>query len=189
MQEGLPILTTKWTISGSATPSSTALLWSDATFGCVHWESPIVVQGVLYAHGRERQALGLDAARGAARLYTVTPCRAVDTRQPAGPTGGPSLAGGGAKRRFVITGQCGVPTTTLAVAANVTVVGPAANGDLRLGPSGFAAQTSTINFNMGRIRANNAVIGLTGDPLGSLAVQADLAGSVDLVIDIVGYFK
>jgi len=42
---------------------------------------------------------------------------------------------------------------------------------------------------MGRIRANNAVIGLTGDPLGSLVVQADLAGSVNLVIDIVGYFK
>jgi hypothetical protein len=122
-------------------------------------------------------------------FYTVTPCRAVDTRQPAGPTGGPSLAGGGAKRRFVITGQCGVPATALAVAANVTVVGPAGNGDLRFGPSGFAAQTSTINFNMGRIRANNTVIGLTGDPLGSLAVQADLAGSVDLVIDVVGYFK
>jgi hypothetical protein len=33
------------------------------------------------------------------------------------------------------------------------------------------------------------VICLPGDPLGSLAVQADLAGSVDLVIDIVGYFK
>ncbi len=89
----------------------------------------------------------------------------------------------------MITGQCGVPANSLAVEANVTVVGPAANGDLRFGPSGFAAQTSTINFSMGQTRANNAVIGLTGDPLGSLAVQADLAGSVNLVIDIVGYFK
>jgi hypothetical protein len=207
---GAPALTTKWTISGSGSspllvngilywstsnkmraidPRSGTLLWSDATFGGVHWESPIVIQGVLYATDESGKLWAWAPPAVPLGYYTVTPCRAVDTRQPAGPTGGPSLAGGGAKRRFAITGQCGVPATALAVAANVTIVGPAANGDLRLGPSGFAAQTSTINFSMGQIRANNAVIGLTGDPLGSLAVQADLPGSVNLLVDIVGYFQ
>jgi hypothetical protein len=89
----------------------------------------------------------------------------------------------------VITGQCGVPAGTLAIAANVTVVAPAGAGDLRIGPSGFAAQTAAITFTAGQTLANNSVISLTGDPLGSLAVQADLPGAADLVVDVVGYFK
>ncbi|HEX3525725.1 MAG TPA: PQQ-binding-like beta-propeller repeat protein [Thermoanaerobaculia bacterium] len=207
---GNPTLTTKWTISGSGSspllangtlywatsnkmrainPRTGALLWSDATFGGVHWESPIVIQGRLYAtdEGGKLWAWA-PAAAPPLDYYTVTPCRAIDTRQAAGPAGGPSLAGG-AKRGFVIAGQCGVPADALAVAANVTVVAPAGPGDLRIGPSGFAAQTAAINFAAGQTRANNAIIALTGDPLGSLAVQADLSGTVDLVFDVVGYFK
>jgi hypothetical protein len=208
---GNPTLTSKWTttgVSGSSpivangilywatgnrmraiNPRTGALLWSDATFGGVHWESPIVIQGRLYATDEGGKLWAWAPNPAPLDYYTLTPCRAVDTRQAAGPSGGPSLAGDGAKRRFAIAGQCGVPSDAQAIAANVTVVSPAGAGDLRLGPSGFAAQTATINFAAGQVRANNAMIGLTGDPLGSLAVQADLSGTADLVVDVVGYFK
>jgi PQQ-like domain len=212
---GAPSLTSKWTTTGvggsspllangilywatgnrmrAINPRTGALLWSDATFGGVHWESPIVVQGRLYAtdevNGAGKLWAWAPAAAPPLDFYTLTPCRAVDTRQVTGPSGGPALAGGGARRSFPITGQCGVPSDAQAVAVNVTVVSPAGAGDLRLGPSGFAAQTSALTFGAGQTRANNAVVGLTGDPLGALGVQADLAGTADLVVDVVGYFK
>ncbi|HEY2736945.1 MAG TPA: hypothetical protein VGK45_00995, partial [Thermoanaerobaculia bacterium] len=207
---GNPSLTLKWSITGTGSspllangilywesanrmraidPRNGNPLWSDTTFGAIHWESPIVIQGRLYATD-ESGKLWAWAPAPAPPLdyYSVTPCRAIDTRQPAGPSGGPSLAAG-AKRRFVIAGQCGVPADALAVAGNATVVAPAGAGDLRIGPSGFAAQTAAINFSTGQTRANNTVIALTGDPLGSLAVQAYLSGTADLVFDVVGYFK
>ena len=207
---GNPSLTLKWSITGGGSspllangilywesankmraidPRNGSPLWSDTTFGSVHWESPIVIQGHLYATDENSRLWAWAPAAAPVDYYSLTPCRAVDTRQPAGPSGGPSLAGGGARRRFVITGQCGVPAGTLAIAANVTVVAPAGAGDLRIGPSGFAAQTAAITFTAGQTLANNSVISLTGDPLGSLAVQADLPGAADLVVDVVGYFK
>jgi hypothetical protein len=207
---GNPSLVSKWTIAGSGSspivangilywatgnrmralnPRTGALLWSDATFGGVHWESPIVIQGRLYATDEGGKLWAWAPNPAPLDYYTLTPCRLIDTRQAAGSFGGPSLAGGGAKRRFAVAGQCGIPSDAQAVAVNVTVVSPAGSGDLRIGPSGFAASTAAINFAAGQVRANNAVIPLTGDPLGSLAVQSDLAGTVDLVIDVAGYFK
>ena len=125
----------------------------------------------------------------AAVYYSLTPCRVVDTRRPAGPYGGPSLPAG-ANRTFVFGGQCGVPATALAVALNVVAVLPTDGpGFLTLYPGGTPQPlAATMNYNLGKIRANNAII-----PLGS---SADLAvhcgqgtGSVDMVIDVNGYFQ
>jgi hypothetical protein len=125
----------------------------------------------------------------AALFYAITPCRVVDTRGPAGPYGAPSLAAG-ANRTFVFGGQCGIPATALAVAMNVVAVLPTDGpGFLTLFPGGTSQPlAATMNYNLGKIRANNAII-----PLGSLA---DLAvhcgqgtGTVDMVIDVNGYFQ
>jgi hypothetical protein len=76
------------------------------------------------------------------------------------------------------------------VAVNLTVISPTGPGDLRLGPNGFAAPTSAINFVAGQVRTNNAILSLTGDPVGSLAVQTDIyPGAAHLVVDVFGYFK
>ena len=121
----------------------------------------------------------------------MTPCRLADTRNPAGPSGGPSLAAN-ATRAFPVTGLCGVPSAAAAVAFNVTVVNETDLGDLRLYPAGGGIPgSSTINFAAGRVRANNAVIPLgTG---GSIAVRCDMppgsAGRTDLVLDVTGYFE
>jgi hypothetical protein len=124
-------------------------------------------------------------------FHTLTPCRVADTRNPTGPSGGPSLAAN-ATRTFPVTGLCGVPSAAAAVAFNVTVVNETGLGDLRLYPAGGGIPgSSTINFAAGRVRANNAVIPLgTG---GSIAVRCDMppgsAGRTDLVLDVTGYFE
>jgi hypothetical protein len=124
------------------------------------------------------------------KFFTVTPCRLVDTRTAAGPLGGPSLVANGV-RTFSLASHCGIPTTAKALAANITVVNPAAPGDLRLFPGDetVAPLASTINFQGGEIRANNASLQLAHDGSGTVKVQADTAGAVDLLIDVTGYFQ
>jgi hypothetical protein len=170
-------------------PRTGAQLWS-AALGGVHWESPIVAAGHLYITDEANKLWAFAPDPAPLQFFTVPPCRVIDTRGPDGTFGGPALPGDGATRRFPIAGQCGVPADALAVAANVTVVVPSGAGDLRFGPSGFAASTATLHFTAGQVRSNNAVISLTGDPVGSLAVQTDIfPGGTNLVLDVSGYFK
>jgi hypothetical protein len=121
-------------------------------------------------------------------FFTLTPCRAVDTRGAAGPLGGPAMPAN-TTRDFPVRGSCGVPTTAQAVALNVTVTSTAASGDLRLFPSGLTPPTtSTINWRAGQTRANNAVVffGVGG----SLGVRCDMpAGATHVIVDVVGYFE
>ncbi|MBV8199733.1 MAG: PQQ-like beta-propeller repeat protein, partial [Acidobacteria bacterium] len=172
-------------------PGDGTVLWADSSIGNVHWESPIVVNGklfqgdenaVLWAYGPNPAPLG---------FYTVTPCRVIDTRKPAGAYGGPAIAGGAPARLFQLAGQCGVPADAKAVVANVTTVFPPAAGDLKVLPAGVNVPPAVVAFRAGQVRANNATLGLTGNPLGSIGVTADLpAGySVQLVIDVSGYYK
>jgi len=123
-----------------------------------------------------------------AGFYTVTPCRLVDTRGPAGPTGGPALDAN-SSRSFPVTGQCGIPASARAVSINVTVTQPATQGNLRLYPGGaILPLASAINYGAGQTRANNglAALGATGE----LGVRCDQpAGTVHLLIDVNGYFE
>lgn len=152
---------------------------------------------LLFVRGRDAsgswgpttsQWVTVDAPAGAL-FHTVAPCRAVDTRGAPGPLAGPALAGDGAERTFALAGACGVPAGAVAVAANVTATEATAAGDLRLFPPGGPAPlASVVNFAAGRTRANNAVLGLSAE--GAVTVKADVpAGSVHLVIDLVGYFQ
>ena len=166
-------------------PRTGVELWFDSTFGGVHWESPIVIAGRLYATDEGGKLWAWETNPEPLDFFTLPPCRAIDTRLPAD---GPALSGNGARRRLAVAGKCSIPPDARAVAANVTVVSPTATGQISVGPSGFAGETSTLAFGAGRRRAA-AVLSLTGDPLGSLVVQANLNGSTDLVLDVVGYFK
>jgi hypothetical protein len=122
-------------------------------------------------------------------LYTLPPCRLVDTRGPAGPGGAPSLDAG-TLRVFPASGSCGIPPEATALVVNVTVANPTALGYLALYEAGAARpNASTLNFRAGENRANNAIIPLAGFPK-SLAVYAGFgSGSADLVIDVTGYFR
>jgi hypothetical protein len=125
------------------------------------------------------------APPGGASLYTVAPCRLVDTRS----VSAPSLAASGT-RTLVVSGACGVPADAKALAVNVTVTNPAVQGHLRLWPGDAAMPlASTINFQARQTRANNAVVALAGDGTGTMKVFNAAAGTVDLVLDVSGYFR
>lgn len=125
-----------------------------------------------------------------ADFYTVTPCRLVDTRYAAGPTGGPALAPG-AIRSFPVTGGiCGVPPTATAVSVNLTAVQPAGPGYLTLYPGDGAGPplASNINFTPGLTRANNAIVPLATNG-GTINVKNGSASSVHFVLDVNGYLQ
>jgi hypothetical protein len=127
------------------------------------------------------------AVSAATGFSAVPPCRVLDTRNAAGPLGAPAL-GALASRSFAVTGACGVPSGAVAISANVTVVNPAAAGELVAYPNGLGAPgTSTISFRASRTRANNALLYLASD--GSFLVTNRAAGTLDLVVDVNGYFQ
>jgi hypothetical protein len=129
-----------------------------------------------------------DAAPTATLLYTVTPCRVVDTRNATGPYGGPAIVAN-SDRVWVLGGRCGIPTTAKAAAVNVTVTQPSAAGALRLYAGGTATPlASSINYRAGQTRSNNAIPPLgTGAALGLHCDQP--SGAVQVIIDVSGYFQ
>jgi len=124
-------------------------------------------------------------------FHTLTPCRLVDTRNAAGPLGGPALQPVAA-RVFVLTGFCGVPATAKTLSVNLTVTQPTALGYLSLLPGDdklVQPTTSNINFSSGQTRANNAAALLAFDGTGGLKVFNGAAGSVHFILDVNGYFE
>lgn len=115
-------------------------------------------------------------------LYTVAPCRAIDTRT----THQPAL-GNASPRVFVLAGQCNVPNGAKAVAVNATVV-PTSYGFLTLhAASIFPTVASTLNFGSAQVRANNTVVSL--DPTGAISAVVSSPGTTDVIIDVLGYFQ
>jgi hypothetical protein len=121
-------------------------------------------------------------------FYTVTPCRVADTRDDAGPWGGPSLAAG-LPRTFAIGGRCGVSPSAKAVSFNFTVTQPTAFGHLTVYPEGSNPPlVSAMNFRAGQTRANNAILAL--GPGGVLTVvSGQPSGTTHFIIDVNGYFE
>ena len=122
------------------------------------------------------------------KFFTLAPCRIIDTRKPSGLFGGPSLTAG-VNRSFNLHGQCGIPSTAKAVAVNITVVNPSNGGYLLLFPGDITPPgVSTINFGAGQVRANNAVLSLSSQPPGIVATLVN-SGTVDMILDVNGYFE
>jgi hypothetical protein len=124
-------------------------------------------------------------AAGTLQFYPVTPCRVLDTRNPAGTFGGPSIASGSSRSFPISTGPCGVPATAAAYALNVTVVPQGALPYLTAWPTGQTQPfVSTLNSLDGLVLANAAIV-----PAGSAgAVSFYATNTTDLIVDINGYF-
>lgn len=124
---------------------------------------------------------------GGAGFHPLTPCRVVDTRNATGPLGGPALSAG-ELRDFGVRNECGVPFDAAAVALNVTVTNPTSAGSLTIYPGTWLVpETETIFFAAGRTRANNITMSLQYGLLSVLDRQA--TGTVDLIIDVSGYYR
>lgn len=119
-------------------------------------------------------------------FHTLPPCRLLDTRQA---VDGPSLASDEV-RALDLAGRCGLPATARALSLNVTAFMPTGNGNLRFGPEGEAVPpSSTVNFQAGIVRANNAILMVSAD--GGLNVSPFVAGggTVDLLLDVNGWYE
>ncbi len=132
----------------------------------------------------------LYADPGAAKdFYTLTPCRVLDTRSANGPLGGPILTPT-LSRVFTLAGVCGIPAGAAAVSLNVTVVTPAAAGQLSLFPgNAFSFSTNSLSFKAGVTRANNVIMELATDGSGSIGVENASPGGVHVIVDVNGYFQ
>jgi hypothetical protein len=108
----------------------------------------------------------------------------LDTRDAAS---GPALPAN-AERGIVLSGKCGIPGTARAASLNVTVTQPTAPGNLVVFPTGSSPATSTLNYQAGQTRGNNATVALgTGATVSVRATQA--SGSVHVILDVNGYFQ
>lgn len=110
------------------------------------------------------------------RFEPLSPIRVLDTRE--GAALGPSV-----ERSLVLAGQHGVPATASAVALNITVDAPAADGWVAAYPCGSTPGTSTLNFGAQETVANLAMVA----PGAGGAVCFRSTAATQLVVDLNGY--
>jgi Glycosyl hydrolase family 10 len=121
------------------------------------------------------------------QFYTLPPCRLLDTRDPAGPLGGPAFEAF-TQRGFPIALQCGLPAAARAISGNATVTGATGGGYVVLFAGDAAPWTSTVNYRAGQTRANNVVVDLTA--VGRLSIGcAQAGGRAHVIVDVNGYFE
>ena len=124
---------------------------------------------------------GYFAAPGAGgfSLYTLSPCRVLDTRVPSG-----SAPFAGEKDVAVASSACGAPASAQAYVFNATVVPPGPLGFVTLWPQGTTRPfVSTLNAADGQITSNLAIVPSAN---GSVASYAN--AFTHLILDIFGYF-
>lgn len=158
----------------NVTPSAPTSYWVRATNGCGFTDSATIPINVV------------EPPTTATSFYLVTPCRVIDTREPAGPAGGPALTNGGT-RAVQITGTCGIPATAAAVVANLTAISPGSNGFLAIYPTGSSwPGNSSLNYRTGRTRANNGILVLSA---GGQTTVRNSGSTQNFFIDVTGYYE
>ncbi len=180
---------------GGTDPLEVVAISSSGSTTRVHVFNPKVSTSIpwgVFHHDAARTGVAPNAgscpnAYAATHFFTLTPCRVLDTRTAAGPYGGPAIQPQNI-RTFVLAGQCGIPLDAIAVSANLTVVTPPAQGDVRVYPgAGPSPLISTINYAAGAVKANNLVLRLGAR---ECSIENDqVMGTLNVLLDINGYFK
>ena len=120
----------------------------------------------------------------AKQFYPVTPVRALDTRIGTGGVSSP--VGQGASIALTIRGANGIPAGASAIVMNTTAVTPNAASFLTAWPTGVTQPlASNLNYVAGDVVPNLVQVGIGSNGKVSLFNNA---GSVDLVVDLTGYF-
>jgi hypothetical protein len=140
---------------------------------------------IIFVGGQTFTVAQAGAAPLALSFVPMTPCRVVDTRNAAGPFGGPSISGGASRDFNIPTSACSVPSTAQAYSLNVAAVPAGPLGYLTLWPTGQTQPlASTLNSLDGRIKSNAAIV--PAGTAGSISVFA--SNATDVILDINGYF-
>ena len=125
----------------------------------------------------------------------ITPERYLDTRDGLGYTGTAlygvpvSVAGTCPEENFACAGAAAVPSAAAAIAANVTVTQPTANGYLIAYPGSETTPptASLVNFVAGQQTQNALTVGL-GSTYGDFYLDNVSTGSTQLIVDVFGYY-
>jgi hypothetical protein len=121
------------------------------------------------------------AGPGGLSLYTVSPCRVIDTRHVGS---GQPFSGTLSPPVDVVDSFCGPPAAAQAYVFNASVVPVGALGYLTLWPDGATQPlVSTLNALDGSISSNMAIV-----PTNNGKVDAFASGLTQLILDISGYF-
>ena len=116
---------------------------------------------------------------GGLSFYTVTPCRVLDLRLPAGSPSFSSI-----RDVDVTASPCGVPPTAQAFVLNATAVPPGFLGYITMWPQGQTQPlAATLNAYDGAVTSNMAIVPTT---TGSITIFP--SAPTQLVLDIFGYF-
>jgi hypothetical protein len=116
---------------------------------------------------------------GGLSLFSLTPCRVLDTRNPSG-----SPAFSGTLNVNVAGSGCGAPVTAQSFVLNATVVPPGPLGFLTLWAQGATQPlVSTLNAGDGAVTSNMAIV-----PASNGLSSAFAPDKTHLVLDISGYF-
>lgn len=147
----------------------------------------VAVSGLLLAGSGGPIAEATSSSGERPAPVTIVPFRLVDTRPPPdGPIGGSAAPFGPGETRTYTPSAASptVPTDATGVVLNITALNATADSFLTLWPAGAARPlVSTLNPYPGRIVFNGATVDLAA---GSFSAY-NLDGTVDLVIDVVGY--
>ena len=121
-----------------------------------------------------------------ASFVPISPVRLLDTRV------GNGLAGkftAGTPRTFTIATRGGIPSGASGVTGNLTVVDETASWAIYLGPTALSAPTtSSLNFNVGEVKANGVTVALSSSGSLSATYLGPAGATTNLVFDVTGYF-
>jgi len=118
-------------------------------------------------------------AEGGSSLYTLAPCRVLDTRNPAG-----ARPFQGTIHVNATGSGCGPTSAAQAYVFNATVVPAGPLGFLTLWPEGSGQPLeSTLNAYAGEVTSNLAIV-----PASDTAISAFASNSTYLLLDLFGYF-
>jgi hypothetical protein len=126
-----------------------------------------------------------DGSTGDGLFHPLTPARLADSRSAVG-LSGPVRAGQSVDLQ--VSGEAGVPSSGVAaVILDLTATGGTANSWLALRPSGTSFNgTSNLNFQAGETASNRVIVGVGS---GGKVSILDGAGSVQVVVDVAGWFS
>jgi hypothetical protein len=138
---------------------------------------------------------GFTSSYGAV-FFPVNPTRYLDTRHAIGTFSGDVTSTGlvayGAGQLEVNGSgvmQGLVPQSATSVAANITVTQPVHTGNLQVGATAGAGAALTTYFQYGQTLATSATLQLSHTGVGGLYLNNQSAGTVQLVVDVNGYYR
>ncbi len=192
----------QYKIEVSATCAFSSLLYNQTTVMTAWAPTTLYPDGSYCWRVKALDAAGNVVSTSSSRTFTIgavpppppdpttfvpiDPVRLLDTRTGNGLSG---IFAANTARSVAIAGRFTIPADAVAVTGNLTVVGQTAAGYLAITPDpNNNPSTSTLNFPLGDIRANNVTAPLSASGMISIVYRAPAGKSSHVLFDVTGYF-